>query len=1010
MATLWMIFVAASLSDSVIAVPPYRPVYVNNTYIGNLELHNLTNRGGLNLMFHPVNNDLNVINQFKLNFYQFVNRPNDSNYPKVDPPNSNYHLPDFNDNHPGYYTNTHRTNNHYRNLIFNRNNWYIIDYPGAVNGFDGEGWIGTEVNNNIERLVGFNWGFNAINRTINNLRHPGFINNSQYNANQINDIFRNSGFGNQYRFYSISALPCDAGLENVYNPTPGEWSYDLWRFRTGPIDNIVFTELLPGTYAEVRGEAAMYWFVAYQSDEEIIFATEYPGLPFEVMGEFVLINDTADDENPVFQETGGCGMFIPGPGIGQHIDIPPTAIPEGEPVCHDEYVDVYNGGCDSYPYAFLPIVFGDVIAGQSGTFLLDGIHTVDSDWYEVIVLSESAVNVTVTAEFPVDVCIFDGNYGCPATEVRCGFGGAFDDVKVSACVESGIYWIRVAPKEDTEVSCPSDYVLTCYNEEPCPPPPANDVCEGAMVIASCPLEIVATTVYATTDDDLRPCITPRSGPGVFYRLTGNGSQITASLCDGTNYDAALSLFCGSDCEHLSCLAEANDDCGLQPELTWCSEAGREYYLMVHGNNGDAGTFRLLVTCDDTGPCYDSPECSDCYIECPPEGSPEDPEIPGPEHEYEDPNGGCNLDLPSFGTIACGETICGYGFTYENSDGENYRDTDWYLFSTGDYTRFTVSVTAEFPIMIGVMSLPSCAEREWLAATSEDIPCTDAALTTICLPPGDYCLFVAPMVYTGIPIPRYYWVNMSCETCVPPPPPPNDNCEDAVPLSGDVSLDFTNESATTDGPADTYPCNPESDIWYCYEVGCSTNVTVNLCGSFFDTQLAVYPSDAICTCPAAGTAIACDDDYCGPGAGSQVTINDLGGGDFLMIRVGGWGAFQGMGTMTIWSDPPCYCPPVEDVVVYLNADMTTILLGFTAPEAGLYEIYSTTDPNAPDDPDDSAWTLEETLEGIGWMEWTDPSEMVDYKNYLVIHNCSEARATRFHHDSSYIGKLNSSNHQ
>lgn len=137
-------------------------------------------------------------------------------------------------------------------------------------------------------------------------------------------------------------------------------------------------------------------------------------------------------------------------------------------------------------------------------------------------------------------------------------------------------------------------------------------------------------------------------------------------------------------------------------------------------------------------------------------------------------------------------------------------------------------------------------------------------------------------------------------------PANDSCASPIPITVG-SHSFTNVGATTDGPEACAPFgNPQidSDIWYCFTSPCTEAVTVSLCGSGYDTKVAVYLG---CDCPDSGdTWLGCSDDDCGAGQESRTNFPALAGQDYL-IRVGGFRGFddeQGTGTLTIFceSDP------------------------------------------------------------------------------------------------------------
>ena len=146
-----------------------------------------------------------------------------------------------------------------------------------------------------------------------------------------------------------------------------------------------------------------------------------------------------------------------------------------------------------------------------------------------------------------------------------------------------------------------------------------------------------------------------------------------------------------------------------------------------------------------------------------------------------------------------------------------------------------------------------------------------------------------------------------------PPPVNDNCSAALAVS-DGATSFSTFGATTDGPPHTacqdgFP-DPQvnQDIWFDYIATETDTLRVSLCGSSYDTKLAVYDG---CTCPVSdANLLACDDDNaaCG-GLQSQVEVGVIGGACYK-IRVGGYGNAVGSGTLTLSYPISCNttCPP------------------------------------------------------------------------------------------------------
>lgn len=71
----------------------------------------------------------------------------------------------------------------------------------------------------------------------------------------------------------------------------------------------------------------------------------------------------------------------------------------------------------------------------------------------------------------------------------------------------------------------------------------------------------------------------RNSPGLWFRVTGTGGDVTASLCSLADYDTLLSVWTGS-CSSLVCVGGNDDSCGLKSSVTWTSVSGLTYYVFV----------------------------------------------------------------------------------------------------------------------------------------------------------------------------------------------------------------------------------------------------------------------------------------------------------------------------------------------------------------------------------------------------------------------------------------------
>ena len=124
-------------------------------------------------------------------------------------------------------------------------------------------------------------------------------------------------------------------------------------------------------------------------------------------------------------------------------------------------------------------------------------------------------------------------------------------------------------------------------------------------------------------------------------------------------------------------------------------------------------------------------------------------------------------------------------------------------------------------------------------------------------------------------------------------PQNNNCYNATPIEEVVGLSFDTTDATFDGPG---LCQYSANIWYHYIATFTGEVTINTCGSQYDTKLAVY-SGSNCY-PTSSRLLACNDDSCD--YQSEVTIDVTAGSSYL-IEIGGYGSHKGQGVLNFIYD-------------------------------------------------------------------------------------------------------------
>jgi hypothetical protein len=587
------------------------------------------------------------------------------------------------------------------------------------------------------------------------------------------------------------------------------------------------------------------------------------------------------------------------------VPCPPEGVAEGEPCGEDT-----NGGCNMASPAFEPLACGETICGTGWA----DSSLRDTDWFEVVVDEPTIFTWAVEAEFGTLGVLFGmieqytpGVPGCANTTGYLdpyAIAGECQPMSVTTeCMPAGTYYFFVAPSSWGDLPCDSnnDYVATltcescyiptgacCLWDGTCIDDLTVDQCTGMNgtymgddtlcaevecpvnepdYVVDAPGDWSGTTCGAGNDCDLRP------SEEIIYEVNiPNDGTWVFSLC-GSDFDTYL--YVGTH----GCTADIgyNDDyCGLQSQLEADITAGTYYVDIEAYSEYTCGNYVLTIW-----------ERVPCDLECPPEGVPED------EPCGEDTNGGCNMATPTFEPIECGMTKCGTAWF----DGST-RDTDWYVIEVADDTVFHFTVEAEFAVLFGkigqyVPGVPGCDNTtgsvDPYAVMDE---CMEATVTTDCMPPGTYYFFVAPQFLDTVECPAEYIATLTCEDCVPPEPPANDDCENAEPIGDVVDLAFSTDLATFDGLG---TCMTSPNIWYCYTATCTGEATISLCGSEYDTKLAVYDG---CTCDPLGTELCCNDDYCG--LQSQCTVPVIAGQEYL-IEVGGYSTATGDGVLNVWCE-------------------------------------------------------------------------------------------------------------
>ncbi len=242
-----------------------------------------------------------------------------------------------------------------------------------------------------------------------------------------------------------------------------------------------------------------------------------------------------------------------------------------------------------------------------------GVGTV---WYSFMATATSArIDTNGSLASDTLLAVYDGSCGA-FTELACDDDdgeGLLSELCVSGLTIGNTYHVQVASFDQASVGEVS-LNLTC----PCPAGLANDECTGAFDLGPLPASEVFDTTEAT-DDIGAPCGLP-GGPfnNVWYRLTGTGTRITATTCNGGTLhpDTQISVYC-LDCAAPVCVTGNDDDLDcldgqgdptFQSTVSWCSQAGASYLITVGGfAPDDVGVVQLDVF-DDGLACTPDVSC------------------------------------------------------------------------------------------------------------------------------------------------------------------------------------------------------------------------------------------------------------------------------------------------------------------------------------------------------------------------------------------------------------------
>lgn len=410
-------------------------------------------------------------------------------------------------------------------------------------------------------------------------------------------------------------------------------------------------------------------------------------------------------------------------------------------------------------------------------------------------------------------------------------------------------------------------------------PPTNDNCTDAIELYADGTTTYGSTLRATySPQQIAPtCMSlpdevTHSHPGVWYRVLGTGTRLTASLCDVvTEFDTKISVYQGS-CGNLQCVTANDQWCGYQSSVYWESTQGTMYYLLVHGSTGGTsasmGDFGLTVF--EFKPSSND-YCTDAiWVQ------------PG------------SVTEGSTSTASADDYIDSCDFTGGAASHRNNQAPGvWYkVFGTGGGMRaHTCGGETTYDTRISIYQGSDCQELS--CVVSDDNGCGFQSSAYWFSKEGEtYYILVTGNLFSS-------FGDFVLRVEDYQPNTINDFCANAISASTTTVNLGSTRSATFDGVETCVVSNTSPGIWYKVK-GSGTGMVASTCHivTDFDTRISVFRGSE---CKALECVAGNDDSHqssdCGSSAGSRVSWLSQLGEDYHIL-VHGWGALVGTFGLTI----------------------------------------------------------------------------------------------------------------
>ncbi len=536
-------------------------------------------------------------------------------------------------------------------------------------------------------------------------------------------------------------------------------------------------------------------------------------------------------------DPGGLGTTVDGMELGDGSGVEP---PEN------------NACADALPLSLGDTAFNTSTATQTVSTSCASGGSADL-WYSWTAPSSGSFEINTCSDESYDtaLALYDG---CGGSEIACNDDDCGLRSRIVYEVSGGsTYLVRVGGYS----TATGPGILTAAFTPDGGGGPDNDLCGDALPLGLGDTNFDTSTATQTVSTS---CASGGSAD-LWYSWTApsNGS-FEVNTCSDTSYDTALALYDGCGGSEVAC---NDNDCGTSSRITYSVTGGSTYIVRVGGSGAAVGSGVLTAAFTPDGGGDDNDTCAGA--------------LP------------LSLGDTPFDTGAATQTVstsCAAGGSADL----------WYSWTAPSNGSFEVNTCGDTSYDTALALYDGCGGSE-IACNDDDCSLRSRIVyavtggSTYIVRVGGYSSNTGPGLLTALFTPDGGGSG-----------PANDNCADAIVVSeGDTAFD--NTDATTDGPDEPGACTAfsysqvDSDIWYSYTPAQSGDATISLCGSGYDTKLAVYEGG----CPGVESAVACNDDACS--LQSEVTLAVTGGTQYL-VRIGGYNGAQGAGTMNISLESGC----------------------------------------------------------------------------------------------------------